>query len=187
MAGVFTKNMSSLMNVLLCDWYTQFTSLSFSYKDWEGTEKTITGNNNVTRDSCEYTAKAFDTMTTQLVPQTPIGWGYSTGITFLSYGSGTTDPTTDDYTLESPISTLTGSSASCGKTASGKQYTQVVTNETNEDITITELGLFVLVHINSISELAMRSSVMLYREVLDTPVTLEPGQTATFTVELTFV
>lgn len=187
MAGVFTKNMTNTMNVLLCDWYEKFNRLSFSYKDWEGTEKTITGTSPVMRLSCEYTANAFDSMTTQLVPETPSGWDYNTGITFLSYGSGTTEPTADDYTLESPISTLTGSSATCGKTASGKQYTQVVTNETNEDVTITELGLFVLVHIAYNEASAMKSSIMLYHEVLDTPVTLAPGQTATFTVELTFV
>jgi hypothetical protein len=186
-AGVFTKNMSSLMNVLLCDWYTQYTGMSFSYTDWEGTEKTITGNIDTTRESCEYTAKAFDTMTTRTVPATPRGWDYSTGIAFLSYGSGTTDPTTDDYTLTDYIDNLTCSSGTCGKTANGKQYTQVVTNETNEDITITELGLFVLVHVNYSQPSAMKSSVMLYHEVLDTPITLEPGQTATFTAELTFV
>lgn len=187
MAGKFTKNMANTMNVLLCDWYEQFSSLSFSYKDWEGTEKTISGNDTMTRLAYEYTARAFNSMTTRLVPETPSGWDYSTGITFLSYGSGTTEPTADDYTLESPISTLTGSSATCGKTASGKQYTQVVTNETNEDVTITELGLFVLVNATYNYATVMNSSIMLYREVLDAPVTLEPGQTATFTAELTFV
>lgn len=179
--------MANTMNVLLCDWYEQFSSLSFSYKDWEGTEKTIRGSAPSMRVSCECIAKAFGTMTTRLVPETPVGWSYNTDIAFLSYGSGTTEPTADDYTLESPISTLTGSSATCGKTASGKQYTQVVTNETNEDITITELGLFVLVNVAYSEASAMKSSVMLYHEVFDIPITIEPGQTATFTVELTFV
>lgn len=187
MAGIFTKNMVNITNMLLSDWYTQFTSLSFSYKDWEGTEKTITGNVNTTRDSCEFTARAFDTMTTWTVPMTPSGWDYTTGITFLAYGDGTTEPTADDYTLTNYIDDLTCSSATCGKTATGKQYTQVVTNETNDDIEISEIALFALVYVNNTQPSAMKSAIMLYREVLDTPVTLEPGQTATFTVELTFV
>ena len=185
MAGVFTKNMINVMDVLLQDWYTGYGSIRFSFTNWLGAEITRQTSATTMQRCYKMLAQSFNNMSPVIVPpSTSTG---DTGYTFLAFGSGTTEPTADDYTLESPISTLTASSVTCGKTTTGKQYTQVITNGTSEAIDISEFALLTYVGVDGSGSETIHSSIMLYREVLDTPVTLEPGQTATFTAELTFV
>ncbi len=66
------------------------------------------------------------------------------------WGRGTTPPTIDDYALESPIIddslATVGSLSTLIKTDNGDHYritaVHQVTNKTNNDITITEAGIF---------------------------------------------
>lgn len=186
MAGKFTKNMASVMDVLLRDWNADSSGIRFSFTDWQGNVITRQSDASTMRTSYEMLAQSFNQMGTITVP-TSSGSFDNLGFTFLAFGSGTSEPTDDDYMVTSLISTLTVSSATCGKTVNGKQYTAVVTNGTTDSIDISEFALFTRVNVAASSLEALQTSIMLYREVLDTPVTLEPGQTATFTVELTFV
>lgn len=185
MAGIFTKNMTNVMNVLLQDWYTGVSSINFSFTDWQGNAVTRQSGASTMRTSYEMLAQSFNQMGTITVP-TSSGSG-NTGFTFLAFGSGTSEPTDDDYIVTSLISTLTVSSVTCGKTVNGKQYTAVVTNGTTDSIDISEFALFTRVNVDGSGSETLQTSIMLYHEVLEAPITLEPGQTATFTVELTFV
>lgn len=185
MAGVFTKNMTNVMNVLLQDWYSNYGSTGISFTDWEGTSVTRLNDSTNMRISYQKLAQSFHNISTYTVP--PVSSSGTQGFTFLSYGKGTAQPTADDYTVEDLINVLTGSSATCGKTATGMQYTQVITNGTADTVEISEFALFTHVFVSGSDSETIKASIMLYREVLDTPITLEPGQTATFTAELTFV
>lgn len=187
MAGIFTKNMVSLINLLTNNWNTNYSSLSFTYKNHQGISKTVASSYAQTASTFGYIANGLTTAAVNTTTPTVPSSG-TVGYWYMCFGSGDTEPTEDDYTLDELISTLTWSSSTAGQTARGKQYTTVITNSTNVDIVVKEFALFETVYMGDLQEgVVMKGAMMLYREVLDTPITLEPGQTATFTAELTFV
>ena len=186
MVGKFTNNMVNLINLLTTNWNANYASLSFTYTNHQGTEKTVASSYAQTGQTFGYIANGLTSSAQVLVPYIPSSG--TTSYWYMCFGSGDTEPTADDYTLDELISTLTWSSSSTGQTVKGKQYTTVVTNSTDNNIIIKEFALFETVYTGDIQEgVGMRGAMMLYREVLDTPVTLEPNQTATFTAELTLV
>lgn len=105
-------------------------------------------------------------------------------------GSGTTEPTADDYNLESPYTdvkmvSLTGSSVSTDvhTVPSYKSYTATLSNAAEENRTISEVGLMISFP-SSVS--GSKAKLLMAREVLDNPITLEPGDTVTFTFRIDF-
>lgn len=105
----------------------------------------------------------------------------------VAVGTGSAEPTLNDYNLESPVShtDMPVSSSSFGVTANyTKQFTYVMQNATDAAITVSELGLFL--RSSAITTGLTKLCCLLGREVLDTPVTVQPGQTATFTYEIAF-
>ena len=127
------------------------------------------------------------------------GWAVTTaqGIsaqTTLVVGSGTTPVTDDDYKLDVPITTLTAVSAttSCksadtGAALSPTTFTITATyrNDTEAPVTVNEIGIMIPVGYkcsrSGINANAL-SSCLIYREVLETPVTIEPNQLRTFSI-----
>lgn len=123
--------------------------------------------------------------------------GYHT-VEFFNYaavipGSGTSDPTEDDATSNTFISTLTyisGNTKTYGTNYSSGYIFSVTTtykNTTNAPIEVTELYL-----IGSKNDLAVPAMLntdnygmetMLIHEKLDEPVTLQPGETYAFTLQ----
>lgn len=104
-------------------------------------------------------------------------------------GSGTTEPTAEDYNLESPYSdvqmtTCTGSSVdnSASTVSRIKTYTATLENKAEENRTISEVGLM----IGFPSSSSEKVKLLMAREVLDNPITLEPGDTVTFTFRIDF-
>ena len=114
--------------------------------------------------------------------------------TTLVVGSGTTPVTDDDYKLDTPITTLTAVSAttSCktddtGATLSPTTFTITTTyrNGTEAPITVNEIGIMIPVGYKYSGSGTMSnalSSCLIYREVLETPVTIEPNQLRTFSI-----
>ncbi len=113
------------------------------------------------------------------------------GLLSARFGTGTTPPTADDYKLETDI---TGSFANINVAKSynlvGDNYDveALITfngkNNTANDIILSEIGLcFTRNWINGNDY--SNYPVMVYREVLDTPVTVAPNQTVTFTLKWT--
>lgn len=126
-----------------------------------------------------------------------------TGITFadktyrsFGVGTGTTAPTVDDYKLENETTDLTfvtyesiprqyvvnsGEVVPTVEEKYNQNYimknTATYRNDTDNDITITELGVFCTLNSHNL----MR--IMLCREVIS-PVTIHPGETYTFTVTI---
>lgn len=104
-------------------------------------------------------------------------------------GSGTTEPTAEDYTLESPYSdvqmiscTGSGAETTAGTVPPYKTYTTTLENKSEENRTISEVGLL----IGFSSSTSSKVKLLMAREVLSSPVTLEPGDTVTFTFRIDF-
>ena len=101
---------------------------------------------------------------------------------FIAYGNGTTIATSNDYNLESEISDLTLLGNSLFITDNGYIITSSVKNTSDEDIIVKELGVFE----TSKSEYGWRQTFMLARNVLETPITIKPNETKTFTITINF-
>lgn len=100
---------------------------------------------------------------------------------FIAYGSGTTIATSNDYKLESEITDLTLLVNSVSITDNGYIITSSVKNTSDEDIIVKELGIFEALKVHGV-----RPTFMLTRNVLETPITIKPNETKTFTVTINF-
>lgn len=114
---------------------------------------------------------------------TSTSYGFSLDKVGIALGSGTTQPTKEDYKIETPITTLTSNGASNNIRQSGvylSDYiitaTQNVVNNTSNAITISEIGLFTG---NS------SGCILLTRDVI-APVTLAVGESKTFILSVDF-
>lgn len=103
---------------------------------------------------------------------------------FIAYGNGTTIATSNDYNLESEISGLTLLGNFLSITDNGYITTSSVKNTSNEDIIVKELGLFETS--NGQDSYGARVTFMLTRNVLETPITIKPNETKTFTITINF-
>lgn len=88
----------------------------------------------------------------------------------FGFGTGTTPPTIDDYKFSGDLVTpsYVQSSGVTYNGSNGSFFQMAVTNETQEAMTINEIGLFIKVE--------QFGCVMLTRDVLPQPVVLQPGE-----------
>lgn len=109
----------------------------------------------------------------------------------LRVGTGTTEPTADDYCLESENTTLTLVSASASGSytndslSEGNSAKTIVTtyaNNTSETVTISEVGYFIenAESYNLDKSSATKRNFLMAHEVID-PVEIGVGETYTFT------
>ncbi len=101
----------------------------------------------------------------------------SLGCISLTFGSGTTEVTADDYQMESPYDTTNHFSwQNQAQSSVGDNLTKVITasicNISEEDLTVSEIGA-VMFHTNKINYILIARSLI-------TPVTIEPNETKTF-------
>lgn len=107
----------------------------------------------------------------------------------IYFGSGTAEPTRDDYRLESQItsglSIVNPSGFAWSIGAEGRRHataTFTVTNSSSDEITISEVGYY--------SPLSSSSSkyyqVLMERQVLSEPIVIQPGEAKIVTYELVF-
>lgn len=103
------------------------------------------------------------------------------GVSIL-VGSGMTDPTENDYTLENVIS-LTHISGSASTSANSfLTVSRTLKNDSTETVTINEVGLFY--NFLEDSNDTARTVTLFAREVLTSPITMKPGESYTFTFML---
>lgn len=113
------------------------------------------------------------------------GYGYginSTNVTTNSQyniftGSGSTTPTVNDYTLETPV-LLTYSSGSISISGTSRVINHTLANNTGNSVTINEVVL-------TLTQ-GQSARFMLDRTVLANPVTIPDGGSYTFTYNLDF-
>lgn len=112
-------------------------------------------------DSTVYAANSYSSVSNQ--------WAFG-------FGTGTTPPTIDDYKFSGDLVTPTvvPASGTAYNGSNGSILAMVVTNETQEAMTINEIGLFLRV--------ASYGCVMLTRDVLPQPVVLQPGESKGFQI-----
>ena len=105
----------------------------------------------------------------------------------ICVGNGTTNPTREDYKLESCLTDLTIGSHEFSIIGLGKcNISRQFINNTGTDITINEVGLYVKGG-SSNSNVQMNSCFMVARKVLTAPIIIGAGQTATvnYTIDFT--
>lgn len=110
----------------------------------------------------------------------------NTGRNGIALGNGTTPATEDDFTMESLITdgSIQFSSASAAYDSVndvGYAYINMtITNTTSEDITISELGLFVSTRASDTKGGTVSTNydytVMVDHTILDTPITIAPNE-----------
>lgn len=104
----------------------------------------------------------------------------------LFVGTGETAEVASDYQLKTPVE-LSVTNASCTHTAYNQTLVKrTFQNNTANAVTVKEVGLYLFAHQGSSTETDFYPIVMLGRKVLDVPVTLEVGDTYTFTYNLDF-
>lgn len=119
----------------------------------------------------------------KLGSKTELDWPSSEGC-ILAVGAGETAENVADYNLASIITSssilnvVAQSSVIYSNSYNSSLGTvaRTVQNIADDSLTIREIGL--------IARNPENQSVLLYREVLDTPVTLQPGKKYTFTIDL---
>lgn len=109
------------------------------------------------------------------------------GTTFMKVGTGTTEATESDYSLEVENTDVTCVIASCGTSDNlTKVYTATFSNTTENDAVITEIGLFgcFSTYDNDTGDIPL--NFLLVRTVLDTPIIIPAGESKPITYELGF-
>ena len=96
-------------------------------------------------------------------------------------GTGNTTPTTDDYKLSGDLITGLTSQAQDGTATNNSiTYSAIATNNTESPVTIKEIGL------GGYAIGSYACAVLLTRDVLATPVTLNVGDSKTFSITIDF-
>ena len=103
---------------------------------------------------------------------------YGAGYTTIRVGTGTTAPTSSDYELEAITTELTVDSITNSITTNNTNtYTAIVSNPTNADIQLREIGLYTNI---------WSREYLLDRTVLTTPITIPAGESKPITYEIGF-
>ena len=108
----------------------------------------------------------------------------------LILGSGTTQPTTNDYSLENQISNLTTIGSTTFPTSSNRNTSYetasnmliqgiTVKNNTSDIITVSELAIYMDYPTSG----STQNAIIINREVI-TPVQIQPNETYTFVVTI---
>lgn len=115
---------------------------------------------------------------------------YSPQYMRITLGSGDTQPTIDDYKMDSAlVNVLTHVGESNPRVSSPSSegwsklmWSQTVTNNTQDPVVVKEIGIFGRV---STGVAAARPCVLYTRDVID-PVTIQVGETKTFIITIDF-
>lgn len=132
------------------------------------------------------------------IPTSIVG-SYQTNYAGVFFGSGTTPPSKTDYTLEAPITSglsVDNPSALIEQHYDNGQYVFisnfVLTNTSNNDISVSEMGLIVplygykSVNGGNVTSVTDWSFALMERTVLDEPVIILPSESKLITYKIIF-
>lgn len=151
----------------------QFMGFPFGSRQLNGSSATQTSSSRKRLDGVNGNFSAFG------------NWAGSGQPVYVAIGSGETEPTVDDYTLETPLmSTLTRVSMewNWGSYNSDTKLGWVNTlwrNNTSAPVTVKEIGLYMYGQYNDNANV-----FCIARSVLETPVTIGVGETYSFYYEV---
>lgn len=165
-------------------YYWVATDLSHSpIKCTKGTSHNYVGNNNSSADRLGVTYTPIN----GVYSQTSKDWGQDTTRPNLVVGSGTTSATPSDCRLESEITSLSSVIVATSHNPSDGTitYEKTMKNTASNAISVSEIGLVICaaVYPSASSTSNTKTPFLVYREVLDTPITVGPGEN--FTVSIT--
>ena len=105
-------------------------------------------------------------------------------------GTGNTPATANDYQLETPINSGVSGSATINPINDStlnriiKKVSIIITNTGSTNISINEIGFKDSIYSNTaINKSGNNAIFLLYRTVLETPVTLTPGESTSFVID----
>ena len=101
----------------------------------------------------------------------------------IGFGAGSKQVSLEDYNLEIIINNLSYRSSSVETTEEGYIVITSAKNNTSTDIIVSEVGIFCRGQ-NLSSNVS--HPFMLTRNVLETPITIKPNETKTFTITINF-
>lgn len=150
------------------------------FKAYDGTSFTYYGSNRSSRNLYEF-ALGY-----ALERACPITTMINNGYPCVSFGSGTTEPTEEDYTLEAPLTSgVTFTPGTLQKSLTDEQdvmyNTFMITNTGTEDITVSEVGIFAKAAGSDTKSTDYYT--LLERTVFD-PVTIPAGESVTVKYEI---
>lgn len=103
----------------------------------------------------------------------------------IGFGAGSKQVSLEDYNLETIINNLSYQSSSVETTEEGYTVITSAKNNTSTDIIVSEVGIFCRSQSSQAPGLAS-NPFMLTRNVLETPITIKPNETKTFTITINF-
>lgn len=125
-------------------------------------------------------------------PAEGLATSYSSVKGGVYFGTGATPATREDYNLETVISSGLNAVGGTGffKDDGNGKYSFyrdfVLTNTTEESITVSEIGCFVPIRTNTGSSGVQLWPILMERTVLSEPVVIQPGESKLITYKLTF-
>ena len=109
-----------------------------------------------------------------------------TGGVCIGFGAGSKQVSLEDYNLETIINNLSYQSSSVETTEEGYTVITSAKNNTSTDIIVSEVGIFCRGRSTHSGMDLGSSPFMLTRNVLETPITITPNETKTFTITINF-
>lgn len=103
----------------------------------------------------------------------------------MGFGAGSKQASLEDYNLETIINNLSYQSSSVETTEEGYTVITSAKNNTSTDIIVSEVGIFCRGQETRWNTKAYYP-FMLARNVLETPITIKPNETKTFTITINF-
>lgn len=105
----------------------------------------------------------------------------------IGFGAGSKPVSLEDYNLETIINNLSYQSSSVETTEEGYTVITSAKNNTSTDIIVSEVGIFCRGRsTHSGMDFESTYPFMLTRNVLETPITIKPNETKTFTITINF-
>lgn len=112
-------------------------------------------------------------------------WSDVKGGVCMGFGAGSKQVSLEDYNLETIINNLSYQSSSVETTEEGYTVITSAKNNTSTDIIVSEVGIFCRGR-SSRWDAEAYHPFMLTRNVLETPITIKPNETKTFTISINF-
>ena len=104
----------------------------------------------------------------------------------IGFGAGSKQVSLEDYNLETIINNLSYQSSSVETTEEGYTVITSAKNNTSTDIIVSEVGIFCRGQGRFNGKEFYSVPFMLTRNVLETPITIKPNETKTFTITINF-
>lgn len=104
----------------------------------------------------------------------------------IGFGAGSKQVSSEDYNLETIINNLSYQSSSVETNEEGYTVITSAKNNTSRDIIVSEVGLFGRGQSRVDPDYTSQHPFMLTRNVLETPITIKPNETKTFTITINF-